>query len=79
MRRRQMLALAGSAGLSGISGCGTLQGYLGGCPDDPIGDTSIPRDRCTIEFLPIEDRAVESRDPPLVLKCVVHNIETALA
>lgn len=67
VRRRHLLALTGSAGMSAISGCGPLQGYLGGCPDDPITDTSISPDRRTIEFLPIEERAVESRDPPLVV------------
>lgn len=51
MRRRHLLILAGSAGLSGSAGCSTIRGGIEGCPDDPITDTTIPTNRRAIEFL----------------------------
>lgn len=66
MRRRYLLGLAGSLGLSGSAGCSSLQGVVERCPDDPIGDTSIPTDRRAIEFLPEENQSVESEEDPLI-------------
>ena len=64
MRRWQLLVLAGSTGLSGSGGCSTLQGVIKGCPDDQIGDSSIPTDRRAIEFLPRENQPVKSEEDP---------------
>ncbi len=66
MRRRHLLALAGSAGLSGIAGCSALGGVSGGCPDNPIADTSIPPDRRTIEFLAEENQPVKPSEDPII-------------
>lgn len=66
MRRRQLLVLAGSTGLSGSGGCSTLQGVIEGCPDDQIGDSSIPTDRRAIEFLPRENQPVKSEEDPII-------------
>lgn len=66
MRRRHLLVLVGSAGLSGSAGCSTIQGVIEGCPDDPIGDTNISTDRSTIEFLAEEDQPVDSEDDPVI-------------
>ena len=66
MRRRHLLVLAGSAGLSGSAGCSTIRGVSEGCPDDPIGDISIPTDRRAIEFLPRENQPVESEEDPII-------------
>lgn len=66
MRRRQLLSLAVSAGLSGVAGCSSLQGFLGRCPDDPLGDTNIPIDRFTIEFLEEENQPVKSSEDPII-------------
>lgn len=66
MRRRHLLILIGSAGLSGSAGCSTIRGVIEGCPDDPITDTTIPPDRRAIEFLAEEKLPVESEEGPKI-------------
>lgn len=66
MRRRHLLVLAGSAGLSGSAGCSSLHGVEEGCPDDPISDTNISSDRREIEFLTEANRPFDSADDPII-------------